>query len=128
GDIIRWTEAVWNKTTEKKKHHPVLGMRRVTAEVLTPQNSKRFLISVIDEKILNNKHGAALQPYPKGVPVLKNRRTVVRGQPERLAWKDEAARTRAVTKHLAARQGKLETPVKVPSARLTVSGAYRRRP
>ena len=122
------TEGVWHPTPEKKKRHPRLGTRRVTAEVLTPLNSKRFVISVIDEQILNNKFGGKLQPYPKGVPVYKNRRTVVRGLPERLAWTDETARARTVTRHLAARQGKPANPIKWPSARLTASSCYRRKP
>lgn len=120
-DVVRWTEPVWHPSPYKRKSYPAHGMRRVTAEVLAPLSDKRFLISVIDEKILVNRNGETLQPYPRGVPIFKNRRTIVRGQPERLLWRDEAARARAMTQHLAAVR-----PSK-PLARSAASAASQRR-
>ena len=128
GDVIRWTEPVWHPSPIRRKSYPAHGPRRVTAEVLAPLSDKRFLIAVIDEKILVNRNGQPLQPYPRGVPIFKNRRTVVRGQPERLMWRDEAARARAMAKLLAARQGKPAKPINLPSARLSASAADRRKP
>lgn len=117
GDTVRWTEPVWHPSPTKRKSYPAHGLRRVTAEVLAPLSDKRFLIAVTDEKILVNRTGQTLQPYPRGEPIFKNRRTVVRGQPERLMWLDEAARARAMAKHLAIRQNKPAKPGKVPRAR-----------
>ena len=81
---------------------------------------------MIDEKILVNRNGQPLQPYPKGVPIFKNRLTIVRGQPERLMWRDEAARARAMARYLAARRGKPAKPMNVPWARWA-SAAFRRK-
>jgi hypothetical protein len=121
GDVVRWTEPVWHLSPFKRKSYPAQGMRRVTAEVLAPLSDKRFLIAVIDENILVNRNGQPLQPYPKGVPIFKNRRTIVRGQPERLIWRDETARARAMTKHLTTRQNKPAKSSKVPAAKSTTS-------
>ena len=128
GDVVRWTEPVWRHSSPVNgKFYPPQGMRRVTAEVLAPLSDKRFLISVIDERILVNRNGQPLEPYPKGVPIFKNRRTIVRGQPERLIWRDEAARARALAKHLAVRQNKPARLSKVPVGRLATFTAQRRK-
>lgn len=126
-DVVRWTEPVWHPSPVKRKSYPAQGLRRVTAKVLAPLSDKRFLIEVIDEKILVNRNGQPLQPYPKGVPIFKIRRTIVRGQPERLMWLDEAARARAMAKHLATRQNKPAKSSKVAATKSTTSG-YRRKP
>lgn len=127
GDVIRWTEPVWHPSPIRRKSYPAHGLRRVTAEVLAPLSDKRFLIAVIDEKILVNRNGQPLQPYPRGVPIFKNRRTVVRGQPERLMWRDEPARARAMAKHLAVRQNKPVRLAKVPVGRLETFAKQRRK-
>ena len=125
-DVVRWTEPVWHPSPCKRKSYPAHGMRRVTAEVLAPLSGKRFLISVIDENILVNRTGQALQPYPRGEPISKNRRTIVRGQPERLMWHHETARARAMGQHLASRCAVALKPSK-PPARSAASGAQRRK-
>jgi hypothetical protein len=126
GDVVRWTEPVWHPSPIRRKSYPAhTGLRRVTADVLAPLSDKRFLIAVIDEKILVNRNGQPLEPSPKGVPIFKNRRTIVRGQPERLIWRHEAAR--ALAKHLAVRQNKPARLTKVPVGRLVTSATQRRK-
>ena len=97
-DVIRWKETVW----EKRRHRdrPVnAGDRMVIAEVLRDKDGWVELL-VRESTIASEKPGWVLKPLPKDAEVRRRRRTIERGNPERLLWSDESVRAGLKSKFL----------------------------
>ena len=97
-DVIRWKGIVW----EKRRHRDRAvnaGDRMVIAEVLRDADGWVELL-VRESTIASEKTGWVLKPLPKDVEVRRRRRTIERGNPERLLWSDESVRAGLNSKFL----------------------------
>lgn len=102
GDVLGWTEAVWlePKRKTKKRKATKAGERRVVAAVLTLDNRGYVRLSVIEDKITENKFEMPLKTLKRHEVIVRKRATIERGTPERLKWTDETARPHAVSRFL----------------------------
>jgi hypothetical protein len=98
-DVIRWKEAVWEKRQRLRGRAVNAGERMVTAEVLRDADGWVELL-VRECTIVSEKPGWLLKPLPKNVEVRRRRRTIERGNPERLLWSDESVRAGLNSKFL----------------------------
>lgn len=91
-DVIRWTEAVFDRPRTGKKARRI-GERVIVAEVLelTKDGWLRLLVRAC--KITRDDVAGKTVPVFKVEERIKRAlRTVARGKPERLLWSDESAR------------------------------------
>jgi hypothetical protein len=97
-DVIRWKEPVFKN---RRRGRPLqLGERLVTAEVLRDDGASGW----VDLLVRHSEAGSArwgsnlsdLQLPPVGAATKRRRRTILRGNPDRLAWSDESARASVV--------------------------------
>jgi len=102
GDVLGWTEAVWlePKRRTKKRKGTKAGERRVVAAVLTLDDRGYVRLSVIEDKITENKFEMPLKALKRHEVIVRKRATIERGNPERLKWTDETARPHAVSRFL----------------------------
>lgn len=102
-DVLRWTEAVWlePKRKTRKRKATKAGERRVTAAVLTLDSRGSVRLSVIKDEILENKFGMPLKALKQDDVIVRKRATIERGNPERMKWSEESARSLAVSKFLS---------------------------
>lgn len=99
-DVIRWKEAAWEKRSRRRNARAVnAGERMVIAEVITDHDGWVSLL-VRGCTVVSEKPGWALKPLQKNVAVRRRRRTIERGNPERLLWSDESARAVLKSKFL----------------------------
>jgi hypothetical protein len=98
-DVIRWKEAVWEKRQRLRGRAVNAGERLVTAEVIRDADGWVELL-VRESTIVSEKPGWLLKPLPKNVEVRRRRRTIERGNPERLLWSDESVRAGLNSKFL----------------------------
>lgn len=109
-DVIRWTEAVWENRRGRSGKAAKIGERRVIAEVLREPNKDgwvRLLVRACE--VISDKQSRPFRrPKPlelkKGDEIKRQRKTLVRGKPERLPWSDESARGIAASKFLGNRE------------------------
>ena len=90
-DVIRWKEGVWEKRRRLRGRAVNAGDRMVIAEVVRDQDGWVDLL-IRESSIVSEKPGWLLKPLPKNVEVRRRRRTIERGNPERLLWSDESVR------------------------------------
>jgi hypothetical protein len=91
-DVIRWKEAVWEKRSRRRTARAVnAGERMVVAEVISDKDGWVELL-VRGCTIVSEKPGWLLKPLATNIAVRRRRRTIERGNPERLLWSDESAR------------------------------------
>ncbi len=98
-DVIRWKESVWEKRQRLRGRAVNAGERMVTAEVLRDADGWVELL-VRESTIVSEKPGWLLKPLLKNVEVRRRRRTIERGNPERLLWSDESVRAGLSSKFL----------------------------
>jgi len=91
-DVIRWKENVWENPSRSRTARAVnAGERMVTAEVIRDKDGWVDLL-LRECTIISEKPGWLLKPLPKNLEVRRRRRTIERGNPERLLWTDESVR------------------------------------
>lgn len=95
-DVIRWKEIVWEKRSRTARAVNA-GERMVTAEVIRDKEGWVDLL-LRGCTIISEKPGWLLKPLPKNLEVRRRRRTIERGNPERLVWSDESVRAGLNTK------------------------------
>lgn len=103
GDVLRWKQAVWSDEGPKrsmKKKVTRLGERRITAAVLTVDSKGLVRLSVMKDEILENLYKMPLKALKKDEIIARKRATIAKGDPERLKWSDESARSIAVSRFL----------------------------
>ena len=91
-DVIEWTETIWppRNPRSRKKPRP-WGKQKVTAQI-TEIDAEYVKLTVLKSEITENIIGSALKPHKIGTPLTKKRRTLLRGEPERLLWSEEDVR------------------------------------
>lgn len=75
----------------------------VVAEVIRDSADGWIHLLIRDSTVLSEKKGWVLRPLPKDTQVRRRRRTIERGNPERLLWSDESARGALNSKFLGKR-------------------------
>ena len=92
-DVVRWKEVAYGQRRSRRGKAPRLGKRVVTAEVLKEPDKKGWvrLLARHCETIeqLSIRKLPSLLP---GDEIKRARKTIMRGNPERLLWSDESAR------------------------------------
>jgi hypothetical protein len=102
-DVIRWKEVAWEKRGRRRSGRAVnAGERMVIAEVISDQDGGVELL-VRACTIVSEKPGWLLKPLLKNLAVRRRRRTIERGNPERLLWSDESARALLSSRFLGKR-------------------------
>jgi hypothetical protein len=99
-DVIRWKEAAWEKRRRLRGRAANAGDRMVIAEVIRDEDGWVELL-VRESTIVSEKPGWLLKPLPKNLEVRRRRRTIERGNPERLLWSDESVRAGLKSKFLS---------------------------
>lgn len=90
-DVIRWSEGVWGRRGPAKSRAFKIGDRDVTAEVLEgPDKDGFFLLLVRDCKIFSEE--PARCKLDRDAEIRRKGSTIMRGDPDRMIWSDEAAR------------------------------------
>lgn len=101
-DVIRWTEGIYEKRRGKKGKSRRLGERQVTAEVIEAASDGWLKLLIRATTVTKDDYAGSTLPQPKIGDTLKRaRRTVERGEPERLLWSDESAREAVIGKSTA---------------------------
>lgn len=97
-DVIRWKEPVFKN---RQYGQPVrVGDRLVTAEVLREADKDGWVYLLVRRsEVLSVRTSWQLSDVPlpaTGMETRRRLRTILRGNPERLAWSDESARVAVV--------------------------------
>lgn len=93
-DIIRWKEAVWDRQRKEQGKGVRIGQRRITAEVVG--KSGEWVDLLVRECVEAARFTAdrPIEIYNAGEIIRRARNTILKyGNPERLRWSDETART-----------------------------------
>lgn len=93
-DVIRWKESVWDNPRRKQAKGLRIGERLMTAEVIDDDGEwVRLLVrECVETARFSIKKPVTL--FKEGTIVRRARKTICKyGQPERLLWSDESART-----------------------------------
>jgi hypothetical protein len=91
GDIVRFTESVWERRGPKRKQRVVrVGEHDVIAEVLTVEEQWIYLIVMECE---------GDKPLEKGQEIKRKVKTVLK-RCERLLWSEESVRAKLTTRFL----------------------------
>jgi hypothetical protein len=100
-DVIRWKEPVFQNRQRKKAKPMLLGERLVTAEVLRGADAKGFVVLlVLATEVLTETYGRKVPHFPLKTEIRRARKTIMRGDPNRLQWSDESARALLASKFL----------------------------
>jgi hypothetical protein len=92
-DVVRWTEGIYEKRRSKKAKARRLGERLVSAEVIEDSGDGWLTLLVRACIITKDIYaGSTIPPMRIGDTIKRARRTIERGNPERLVWSDESAR------------------------------------
>jgi len=92
-DVIRWKEGVYKPRRSKRGKPFRLGDRLVTAEVLQEPDQKGWVRLLVRKcETLLELTTRRLPVYQNGAEIKRARKTIMRGNPERLLWSDESAR------------------------------------
>lgn len=93
-DVVRWREAVFYKPRRRGARAVKFGTRQVIAEVLREEDQDRLVLLLVRGcEGSSEMVGKPVEIFKKGTQVRRARRTIMRGQPERLVWSDETARS-----------------------------------
>jgi hypothetical protein len=98
-DVIRWKETAWEKRRGRGRAVNA-GERTVIAEVIRDKDGWVELL-LRGSTVVSEKPGWLLKPLPKNLEVRRKRRTIERGNPERLRWSDESVRAGLKSKFLS---------------------------
>jgi hypothetical protein len=89
-DVIRFTQPDWNGPTtikrRRKKAKKPWGEHRITAAVLTVDDSGFVRLSVITDEIIANEDKWPLKTFKKDEVITKKVTTIMKGSPERWHW------------------------------------------
>lgn len=99
-DVIRWKEAAWEQRRRRRGRAVNAGERMVVAEVIRDRPDGWVELLIRDSSVLSEKKGWVLRPLPKDTQARRRRRTLERGNPERLLWSDESVRATLGSKFL----------------------------
>ena len=101
-DIIRWKQPIWPDAKGKRRRKKVVkkGERRTTAFVLELDDRGYVRLSVLKDEVIANTYGVPLDLFKKDDVIVRKRETIEKGNPERLIWTDETARTHTVSRFL----------------------------
>lgn len=102
-DVIRWKEAAWEKRRRRRGRAVNAGDRMVVAEVIRDYKDGWVELLVRGSTVVFEKPGWLLKPLLPNLTVRRRRRTIERGNPERLLWSDESARAALNSKFLGKR-------------------------
>ena len=102
-DVIRWKEAAWEHRRRRRGKAVNAGERMVIGEVIRDRSDGWVELLIRDSTVLSEKKGWLLKPLPKDIQARRRRRTIERGNPERLPWSDETARAALNSKFLGKR-------------------------
>ena len=94
-DVLRWSEAIWperKRARGKGRKAAPWGEQRVTAQLLEVDAKGYLKLRVMKAALTKNEHQMPLKCHAKGNVIVKKRDTIMRGQPQRLPWSDEAQR------------------------------------
>jgi hypothetical protein len=101
-DVVRWKESVWEKRSRRRNARAInVGDRVVTAEVLRVDSEGWVYLLTRASAVLSERlPGRKVPVLPKDENLRRKRRTIERGNPERLLWSDESARAIVASKFL----------------------------
>jgi hypothetical protein len=104
-DVVRWKESVWEKRSRRRNARVInVGERVVTAEVLREDaEGWVYLLTRACAVLSERLPGRKVPVLPKGENLRRKRRTIERGNPERLLWSDESVRAIVASKFLGSR-------------------------
>lgn len=94
-DVIRWTEAVFDRKGRSKKAVKI-GERRVTAEVLEHDGDWARLLVRACEITRDEQAGRTVEKFKPETSIKRASKTIRRGKAERLRWNDETKRDSVV--------------------------------
>jgi len=104
-DVIRWKEPVFKNRRSGRAVR--VGDRLVFAEVLRKSDEDGWVyLLVLGSEVVSAKVGWSLSDVllpAKGDETRRQRRTILRSNPERLAWSDESARAVVASRFLGNR-------------------------
>ena len=104
-DVIRWHEPIYGLTRRKNRKPIKLGERRVTAEVLSEAHEDGWVHLLVRRcEILSQVEGKTIPPLKIETEVKRAEKTIMRGEPERLTWSDENARSLLASRFLGNRE------------------------
>jgi hypothetical protein len=102
-DVIRWKEAAWEKRRRRRGRAVNAGDRMVVAEVIRDYRDGWVELLVRASTVVFEKKSWLLKPLLANLTVRRRRRTIERGNPERLPWSDESARAALNSRFLGKR-------------------------
>lgn len=106
-DVIRWKEAVWDRSSRKKDAKPKkIGERAVVAEVKREDIAEGWVWLAVLDCATRASGKKPVETYRAGVEVKRKRATIEREGFERLPWSDESARAILVVERQAAEAAK----------------------
>ncbi len=102
GDVIKWRDPVWKKGNGGNsfggQRLVCAGRRLISAEVLSEPDEDGWCYLLVRQY---DNHGMTpldkiLTRPPVGKKIKRKYKTIMNGEPERMAWEDESARARLV--------------------------------
>ena len=103
-DVIRWKEAAFQNRRRKKARSIRLGERLVIAEVLQDADAKGLVnLLVRGCEMISETPGRKVPLLTLKTTIKRARKTIMRGNPERLLWSDESARVLLASRFLGNR-------------------------
>lgn len=110
-DVIRWKEGVFERKGPRQGRVMRIGERLVIAEVISEADEEGWVYLLIRScEVVSAKPGKVVEALPVGREVKRKRRTVARGNAERLLWSDESARAVVASRFLGNRKPVPHTP------------------
>jgi hypothetical protein len=92
-DVVRFKETAYHARKTRRGRAVRLGERLLTAEVLQGPDSKGWVRLLVRKcETLVEFTTRRLPVYLNGAEIKRARKTIMRGNPERLLWSDESAR------------------------------------
>ncbi len=91
-DVIRWNEPIYHKRRYGKRRSIIAGHRQITAQVLHEEPDGWVYLEIRAYTILDITPGRTVPFLSIGEEIKRNRKTIARGEAERLEWSDESAR------------------------------------
>jgi hypothetical protein len=100
-DVVRWTEAVWKRGRRKGSRAMKVGERLIIGQVERTDASDWVFLQVLESRVTKETQGRSVtEVLKKGQDIRRKRRSIERGEPERLRWSDETARGALVSRFL----------------------------
>ena len=94
-DVIRWTEAVWDKRRRSKPLR--IGERQIVGEVLSRGEDGWVAVLVRSCVVTKDEFaGRVIEVFKPLSRLRRGLKTILRGKSERLPWDDESARAEVV--------------------------------